>query len=127
MESTITNGGWKGHLGRGLAPRELEFLLWIAQGFTSKEIAREAGIESGSVKNRLTSAMFKMGVTKRTALVAEAMKRQIITPLCFVLAALLAMHSMLGDSPLQRDRRVPERRIAQVRIVRRAECCELTV
>lgn len=74
MEATIINGGWKGHLGRGLAPRELQFLLWIAQGFTSKEIAREAGIEAGTVKKRLTNAMFKLGVTKRTALVAEAMK-----------------------------------------------------
>ena len=87
MEATIINGSWKGHLGRGLAPRELQFLLWIAQGFTSKEIAREAGIEAGTVKKRLTNAMFKLGVTKRTALVAEAMKRQIITPVCFVLAA----------------------------------------
>lgn len=41
--------------------------------------------------------MFKLGVTKRTALVAEAMKRQIITPVCFVLAALIAMHSMISD------------------------------
>ncbi|NWE18061.1 response regulator transcription factor [Pseudomonas sp. P7548] len=121
MEVTITNGSWKGHLGRGLAPRELQFLLWIAQGFTSKEIAREAGIEAGTVKKRLTNAMFKLGVTKRTALVAEAMRRQIISPMCFVLAALIAMHAMIGDESMRRDRRVPERRTAQVRMVRRAE------
>ncbi|WP_439856202.1 response regulator transcription factor [Pseudomonas yamanorum] len=127
MEATIINGSWKGHLGRGLAPRELQFLLWIAQGLTSKEIAREAGIEAGTVKKRLTNAMFKLGVTKRTALVAEAMKRQIITPVCFVLAALIAMHSMISDDSLRRDRRAPERRMAQVRIMRRAECAELTV
>ena len=127
MEATIINGSWKGHLGRGLAPRELEFLLWISQGFTSKEIAREAVIEAGTVKKRLTNAMFKLGVTKRTALVAEAMKRQIITPVCFVLAALIAMHSMISDDSLRRDRRAPERRMAQVRMVRRAECAELTV
>lgn len=125
MEATIINGAWKGHLGRGLAPRELQFLLWIAQGLTSKEIAREAGIEAGTVKKRLTNAMFKLGVTKRTALVAEAMKRQIITPVCFVLAALIAMHSMISDDSLRRDRRAPERRMAQARMVRRAECAEL--
>ncbi len=124
---TIVNGGWKGHLGRGLAPRELQFLLWIAQGFTSKEIAREAGIEAGTVKKRLTNAMFKLGVTRRTALVAEAMKRQIITPMCFVLAALIALHSMISDDSIQRDRRVPDRRTAHVRIVRRAECAALAV
>lgn len=127
MEATIINGSWKGHLGRGLAPRELQFLLWIAQGLTSKEIAREAGIAAGTVKKRLTNAMFKLGVTKRTALVAEAMKRQIITPVCFVLAALIAMHSMISDDSLRRDRRAPERRMAQVRMVRRAECAELAV
>ncbi|NWE75141.1 response regulator transcription factor [Pseudomonas yamanorum] len=121
MEATIINGSWKGHLGRGLAPRELQFLLWIAQGFTSKEIAREAGIEAGTVKKRLTNAMFKLGVTKRTALVAEAMRRQIISPMCFLLAALIAMHAMIGDESMRRDRRVPERRTAQVRMVRRAE------
>ncbi|NWD74819.1 helix-turn-helix transcriptional regulator [Pseudomonas gingeri] len=127
MEATITNGEWKGHLGRGLAPRELQFLLWIAQGFTSKEIAREAGIEAGTVKKRLTNAMFKLGVTRRTALVAEAMKRQIITPMCIVLAGLIALHSLISDDSLQRDRRVPDRRTAQVRIVRRAEHLEMTV
>ena len=122
---TIVNGGWKGHLGRGLAPRELQFLLWLAQGFTSKEIAREAGIEAGTVKKRLTNAMFKLGVTRRTALVAEAMKRQIITPMCFVLATLIALHSLISDDSIQRDRRVPDRRTDHVRIVRRAECAAL--
>jgi hypothetical protein len=53
------------------------------------------------------------------------MKRQIITPVCFVLAALIAMHSMISDDSLRRDRRAPERRMAQVRMVRRAECAEL--
>ncbi|WP_308447991.1 hypothetical protein [Pseudomonas protegens] len=75
-----------------------------------KEIAREAGIEDGSIKKRLTNAMFKLGFTKRPALMAEAMKRQIITPVCFVLAALIAMHSMISDEALHRDRRAPERR-----------------
>ncbi|NWA32718.1 helix-turn-helix transcriptional regulator [Pseudomonas sp. C6002] len=125
MEATIINCGWKGHLGRGLAPRELQFLLWIAQGFSSKEIALEAGIEAGTVKKRLTNAMFKLGVTKRTALLAEAMKRQIITPVCIVLAALIAMHSMISDDSLRCDRRTPERRMAQVRMVRRTEYPEL--
>ncbi|KPA87039.1 response regulator containing a CheY-like receiver domain and an HTH DNA-binding domain [Pseudomonas asplenii] len=124
---TITNGTWKGHLGRGLAPRELQFLLWIAQGFTSKEIAKEAGIEAGTVKKRLTNAMFKLGVTRRTALVAEAMKRQIITPACFILAALIAIHSLISDDEMRRDRRVPDRRVAHVRVVRRAESHELAV
>ncbi len=121
MESEIVNGAWKGHLGRGLAPRELQFLLWVALGFTAKEIAREAGISPATVAKRLTNAMFKLGVTRRAALVAEAMRRQIISPMCFVLAALIAMHAMLDGDSMRRDRRVPERRIAQVRTVKRAE------
>lgn len=121
MESTIENGAWRGYLGRGLAPRELQFLLWVALGLTAKEIAREAGISPATVAKRLTNAMFKLGVTRRAALVAEAMRRQIISPMCFVLAALIAMHAMIADDSMRRDRRVPERRMAQVRMVKRSE------
>ncbi|ETK18127.1 helix-turn-helix transcriptional regulator [Pseudomonas sp. FH1] len=127
MESEIVNGTWKGHLGRGLAPRELQFLLWVALGFTAKEIAREAGISPATVAKRLTSAMYKLGVTRRAALVAEAMRRQIISPMCFVLAALMAMSAVVNVQsvePARRDRRPPSVRIAQVRITRRAETLE---
>ncbi|MNP75758.1 hypothetical protein D3C76_1728690 [compost metagenome] len=63
---------------------------------------------------------------RRTALVAEAMKRQIISPMCILLAGLMAMHAVMGDTdPMRRDRRVPERRIAQVRIIRKAESFDL--
>lgn len=122
---TITNGTWTGHLGRGLAPRELEALLGVAQGLTAKEIARTMGIAPGTVANRLENAMFKLGVARRTAAVAEAMRRGVISPLCIVLAGFIAMHAMLDDGdPMRRDRRAPERRTAQVRIVRKAEALE---
>jgi AcrR family transcriptional regulator len=96
-------------------------------GLTAKEIAREAGIAPGTVAKRLTNAMFKLGVTRRAALVAEAMRRQIISPMCFVLAALLAMNAMANIQsvePARRDRRPPSVRIAQIRITRRAETLE---
>ncbi|MEE1922654.1 LuxR C-terminal-related transcriptional regulator [Pseudomonas sp. 148P] len=122
---TITTGTWMGHLGRGLAPRELEALLGVAQGMTAKEIARQMHIAQGTVVNRIESAMFKLGVAKRTAAVAEAMRRGVISPLCILLAGFIAMHAMLDDGdPMRRDRRVPERRTAQVRIVRKAEAFE---
>lgn len=121
METTIINGAWKGHLGRGLAPRELEYLLSAAQGMTAKEIARVFGIAPGTVVKRLSNAMFKLGVNRQTAMIAEAMRRQIISPVCFILATLVAMHSMFDDDAMRRDRRVPERRTAQVRMVKRAE------
>ncbi|MFK5733841.1 helix-turn-helix transcriptional regulator [Pseudomonas urmiensis] len=123
---TITIGAWIGHLGRGLAPRELQCVLDIACGMTSKEIARHFGISESGVEKRVRDAMLKLKVPRRAALVAEAMRQQIISPLCIALAALIAMHSAINDSdPMRRDRRAPERRTAQVRIVRRAEAFEL--
>lgn len=125
MES-ITSGTWKGHLGKGLAPRELEALLAVAQGFTAKEIARLMHISPGTVSKRIENAMFKLGVHRRAALVAEAMKRQIISPMCFVLAGLMTMHAVMGDAdPVRRDRRAPERRTAEIRIIRKAESFDL--
>ena len=70
---------------------------------------------------RLSCAMLKLGVTHQTAAVAETMRRQIISPMRFVLSSLISMHAMIGDDSMRRDRRVPERRTAQVRMVRRAE------
>ncbi|QVL21025.1 helix-turn-helix domain-containing protein [Pseudomonas qingdaonensis] len=127
MESTIVSGQWKGHLGRDLAPRELQCLLAVAQGMTAKEIARSNNIAPGTVAKRLSAAMFELGVQRRAAMVTEAMKRQIISPMCFVLVALTAMHSLAagGGDPMRRDRRAPERPIAQVRVLRRAESVEL--
>lgn len=119
---TITTGAWMGHLGRGLAPRELQCVLKVAQGLTTKQIAQHIAIAPGTVEKRLASAMFKLDVPRRAALVAEAMRRNIISPMCFLLVALVATHAAIGDSdPMRRDRRVPERRIAQVRVLRKAE------
>lgn len=78
MDSTIKSGTWIGHLGRGLAPRELQFLLAIAQGCTAKQIAKACNVEPGTVAKRISSAMFKLGVNRQAALVAEAMRREII-------------------------------------------------
>jgi len=71
--------------------------------------------------------MFKLGVTRRTALVAEAMRRQIISPACFVLATLMTMNAVSNiqsSEPARRDRRPPSVRIAQIRITRRSETLE---
>lgn len=122
---TITNGAWTGHLGKGLAPRELEALLLVAQGLTTKEIARQMSIAPGTAANRIETVLFKLDARRRTDAIAKAIKGQIISPLCFILAGFIAMHAMLDDGdPMRRDRRVPERRTAQVRIVRKAEAFE---
>lgn len=84
------------------------------------------GISESGVEKRIGDAMLKLKVARRAAMVAEAMRRQIISPLCILLASLIAMHAVIDDGdPMRRDRRAPERRTAQVRIVRRAESLEL--
>ncbi|MES2870726.1 MAG: LuxR C-terminal-related transcriptional regulator [Pseudomonadota bacterium] len=127
MESTIVNGAWKGHLGRGLAPRELQFVLSVAQGLTAKEIARAFDIAPGTVVKRLACAMFKLGVHRQGAMVAEAMRRQIITPLCLLLIGVIALHSVTDAGAARRDRRPTERRGSEMRLVRRADSFDLVV
>lgn len=123
---TITVGSWIGHLGRGLAPRELQCLLEVARGLTSKEIAKHFGISESGVEKRIGDAMLKLHVRRRAALVAEAAHQKIITPLCILLACFISWHALADDGdPMRRDRRAPERRTAQVRIVRKAEFLEL--
>ncbi|WP_278439522.1 response regulator transcription factor [Pseudomonas oryzihabitans] len=109
----------------GLAPRELECVMGLASGLTHKQIARDMAIAPMTVTKRVSSAMFKLGVQRAPQLVAEAMKRQIISPLCITLMALIASHSFLDEDPMRRDRRAPERRTAQVRVLRRAEAPDL--
>nr|WP_314493228.1 helix-turn-helix transcriptional regulator [uncultured Pseudomonas sp.] len=118
----ITCGTWTGQLGQALAPRELEALLWVAQGLTTKEVARRMGISPGTAANRIEIVLYKLEVGRRVEAVTKAMSRQIISPLCIALAGLIAMHAALGDADhMRRDRRAPERREAVVRTTRKAE------
>lgn len=118
--TTITVGTWQGFLGRGLALRELECVLGLALGKTSKQLAKDMGIEAESVKKRVLSASTKLGVRLRAQLVAEAMRRQIIAPmvimLCMILSAQQANTEQFG-----RIRRPGERRIENRVAVRRVE------
>ena len=69
---TITAHGITATLGMGLAPRELQCLISVAAGLTSKEAARELGVAPDTINKRILSATTKLGVTRRTALVAKA-------------------------------------------------------
>lgn len=119
MEQTITKGAWKGHLKKGLSQRELEFLLSVVQGQTAKEVAREHGVTPGTVVKRLSNAMFKLGVSRQTAMIAEAMRRQIISPMCLILASFLSFSALTGTGGAEPPRRPPTSRTAQVRLTRR--------
>lgn len=76
---TITFAGLTGQLGKGVAPRELQCLLAVAAGMTSKEAARELGLAPDSVDKRLLAASTKLGCTKRAALVAKAFAMGLIS------------------------------------------------
>ena len=125
MESTIVSGEWKGHLGRGLARRELQFLISVFQGMTSKEIARLFGVAPGTVDKSLQRAMFKKGARCRAALVAKATKEKIITPLCLLLIAVMTMQGLDDSGMTRRDRRPTERRGGELRMTRRADSFDL--
>jgi len=118
MEKTITNGRWKGYLDRELAPRELQFLLSVVQG--QKEVAQQHGVTSGTVVKRLSNAMFKLSVNRQIAMIAEAIRRQIISPLCFLLATLMSFNAVSGNCG-EPGRRPPSPRTTQVRTTRRQE------
>lgn len=74
----VTCGSLCGKLGNVLAERELQCLLAIANGGTDKEIAKRDGVSPRSIKGRIESVMYKLGVFKRTALIAEAMRLGLI-------------------------------------------------
>ncbi len=117
--TTITVGTWQGFLGRGLALRELECVLGLALGKTSKQLAQDMGIEAESVKKRVLSASTKLGVRLRAQLVAEAMRRQIIAPSVMALIALLTTHAVLGDNEILRIRRGGGERRVELRMAAR--------
>lgn len=121
MRETISFGSWQGSLGKGLAERELSCLLAVAAGQTDKEIAQRDGLSPRSIKGRIESCMHKLGVYKRTALVAEAFKRGLISPMILALCAILIGQSTLNENPINRIRRPGERRIETRMAVRRIE------
>jgi DNA-binding CsgD family transcriptional regulator len=121
--ASVTLGNWTGHLGMGLALRELQCVLGIAMGQTSKQLARDLGVQPESIKKRVLAASTKLGVTRRAQLVAEAMRMGVISPmiimLCMILTAQQANTEQFG-----RIRRPGERRIETRVVVRRIEAAQ---
>lgn len=119
--NALTFENWTGHLGMGLAERELQCVMAVACGLTSKEAAREFGVAKDTVDKRLLSASTKLRVIKRAQLVAEAMRRGLISPMIIIFCAILVGHSFAGADEFTRVRRPGERKLAELRIHRRAE------
>src|SRR5438105_3102178 len=55
-----------------LTPRERTILRLLANGRTNREIALELGLNAGTVKNRISLLLPKLGATDRTHAVAIA-------------------------------------------------------
>jgi len=123
--TSITANGWTGFLGRELSLREVQCVLGIASGQTSKELARELGVQPDSIKKRVLSASTKLGVTRRAQLVAVSMQKGLISPVATTLALLLTLYTVTGDDVALRIRRGGnggERKIETRVATRRAEC-----
>ncbi|MEF0146516.1 LuxR C-terminal-related transcriptional regulator [Pseudomonas guariconensis] len=120
--NALTFGNWTGSLGMGLAERELQCVMAVACGLTSKEAAREFGVAKDTIDKRLLAASTKLGVIKRAQLVAEAMRRGMISPLVIAMCAVLVGHSIASSDEFTRVRRGGERKIAETRIQRRTDC-----
>ncbi|MEW2927636.1 LuxR C-terminal-related transcriptional regulator [Pseudomonas juntendi] len=123
--NALTFGNWTGSLGLGLAERELQCVMVVACGLTSKEAARELGIAKDTIDKRLLAASTKLGVIKRAQLVAEAMRRGLISPMIVALCAILVGHSVASSDEFTRIRRggnSGERKIETRVANRRAEC-----
>ncbi len=120
--NALTFGNWTASLGMGLAERELQCVMAVACGLTSKEAAREFGVAKDTVDKRLLAASTKLGVIKRAQLVAEAMRRGLISPMIVALCALLVGHSIAGTDEFTRVRRSGERRVETRVATRRTEC-----
>lgn len=110
----IIRENFQGVVGLGLSDREVYYTLGLALGLTDKQQAREAGLAPDSVRKRINSAMFKLGASRRSQLVAEAMRRAIITPLAICLALCCIV---VNSTPDHQDRapRSPHGRFVRIK------------
>lgn len=111
MNGIIQFGNLQGSTGL-LAEKELKTALAICSGMSGKETARALGCAPGTVKKSVERLFYKLGVSNRASMVAEAFRRGLISP-ASVLVIFLAAHSALGTDPMKKTRRsgVPETRI----------------
>lgn len=81
MSGIINFGELQGSTGL-LAEQEMRAALAICSGLSGKEAARVLGCAPGTVKKTIERIFFKLGVSSRAALVAEAFKRGLIAFSC---------------------------------------------
>lgn len=77
MRAAISFGNLQATIGL-LAYQEARAALGICSGLGNKEVAKVVGCAPGTVKKTVERIFFKLGVTSRSALVAEAFRRGLI-------------------------------------------------
>lgn len=117
--NALTFGNWTGSLGLGLAERELQCVMAVACGLTSKEAARELGVAKDTIDKRLLAASTKLGVIKRAQLVAVAMQKGLISPTATALALVLVIHGLMADDVALRVRRGSGEKRVELRVAAR--------
>ncbi len=78
MSTIINFGKLQGTIGV-LAEQELRAALAICAGLSTKEIAKAIGCAPGTVKKTIERIFFKFRVSSRTAMIAEAFRRGLIS------------------------------------------------
>ena len=66
-------------LGANLTPRELEVLIYVAQGLTNGQIAANLLLSRATIKYYLSSILAKLGAASRTEAAALAVQYKLIT------------------------------------------------
>jgi DNA-binding NarL/FixJ family response regulator len=61
-----------------LTIKDLDVIEAIVQGLGNKEIAHREGCSEGTIKNRVSSILNKMGLTARTQIAVCALKEELI-------------------------------------------------
>lgn len=104
MNGIIQFGNLQGSTGL-LAEQELRTALAICSGMSGKEAARALGCAPGTVKKSVERLFYKLGVSNRASMVAEAFRRGVISSAATALALVLVIHGMLADDLALRVRR----------------------
>ncbi len=73
-ENSLNSNCVEASIAQILTSRELQVAMFVAQGKVDKEIARQLGISSHTVREHLRRACAKLSVSKRSALVATIMR-----------------------------------------------------
>ena len=72
--SPIVLGAWHGVPGKPFPPRELECVLYLANGHTYKTTARALGLSPATISKSLRRAMDRLFVANGKQLIAEAVR-----------------------------------------------------